>query len=131
MDSPDFMRLLNFLQLLILCGFFPTAPGFDLVSTTRLIQIRSGSNFILTFERFACISSPGFVRLLSYSSWFCLASTTHEAERNIEFHSYCSAVCMDYLLFCMASFPHLLVLYGFFPTAPGFVWLPQLRDNHH
>ena len=46
--------------------------------------------------------SPGFVRLLSYSSWFCLASTTRllyksEAERKIGFHPYCcaGAVYMD------------------------------------
>ena len=63
-------------SLLVLCGFFPTALGFD--SATRLMQIRSGAEHRIPFLPSSSLYgfSPGFVRLLSYSSWFCLASTT-------------------------------------------------------
>ena len=96
---------------------------------------------------------PVFVWLLSHSSWFCLASTTRLIQiRNGTEHRILSiyfwTVCMDSLLVYVASFPQLLVLFGFhnslnninpkhrisfspglcgfFPTAPGFVRLPQL-----
>ena len=102
------------------------------------------------------MDSPGFVWLLSHSSWFCLASTTRLVQiRNGAEHRILSiyfwTVCMDSLLVYVASFPQLLVLFGFhnllnninpkrsgasdfilswfvrlFPTAPGFVRLPQL-----
>ena len=62
MDSPGFVWLLSH------------SSWFCLASTTRLIQIRNGSDFILTFEQLAWILS-WFMRLLSHNSWFCLAST--------------------------------------------------------
>ena len=93
--------------------------------------------------------SPGFVQLLSDSSWFCLASTTHlitcksEVGRNIGFHSYFCARAVAWILIVgVASFLQLLVfvwillvfvcllvLCGFFTAVPGFVWLPQLESE--
>ena len=107
MDSPDFVRLLSysswfcmdslyvsyfcvasFLQLLVLFGFHNSNPK------------RSGtSDFILIFQQFLHGFSPGFVRLLSYSSWFCMDSL------------YVS-------WFCAASFLQLLVLFGFHNSNP-------------
>ena len=64
------------------------------------------------------MDSPGFVWLLSHSSWFCLASTTRLIQiRNGTEHRILSiyfwTLCMDSLLVCLASFPQLLVLFGF------------------
>ena len=106
------------------------------------------------------MDSSGFVWLFSHSSWFCLASTTrliqirNGAEHRISFLRLCRSSLHGFFWFCLASFPQLLVLfgfhdslntnpkrsgtsdfilnlillvlYGFFPTAPGFVRLPQL-----
>ena len=117
MDSPDFMQLLSFLQLLILCGFFSTASWFWLVSTNSLNtnpKWSRTSNFILTFERFACIGSLlvlcGF---FPTAPGFCLAS--HNSRSRAEHR-------IPFLLFSSlhGSSP---VLYGFFPTSPGYVWL--------
>ena len=61
----------------------------------------------------------GFVRLLSYSSWFCLASTTHliqiqsGTEHRISFSLLNSLHGFSPGFVCMASFPQLLVLFGF------------------
>ena len=71
----------SFPQLLVLFGF-----------TARLIQIRNGAEHRISFLiRF----SPGFVWLLSHSSWFCLAPTTcliqirSGAEHRISFSLLC------------------------------------------
>ena len=75
--------LASFLQLLVLFGFHNSLN----------IQIRSGAEHRISFLPLSSLHgfSPGFVRLLSYSSWFCLASTTRliqirsEAEHRISF----------------------------------------------
>ena len=148
--SPGFVLLLSYSSWLCLA------------STTRLIQIRSGTEHRIPFLLLSSLhgSSPGFVWLLSHSSWFCFASTT----RLIQIRSGTSDSILTFEQFawiiswvCMASFPqllvlcgfhyliqirsgaehripflllstlqdYLLVLYGFFPTAPDF-GLPQL-----
>jgi len=52
-------------------------------------------------------AAPDFVRLLSYNSWVYTAS-----------YIQLDSVIQIYL----ATFVQLLVLFGFFPMAPGFVW---------
>ena len=103
MDSPGFVWLLSH------------SSWFCLASTTRLIQIRSGAEHRISFLRFCRSSLHGF-------SWFCVPqllvlfgfhnSLNTNPKRN---------GTLDFILNLI-----LLVLYGFFPTAPGFVRLPQL-----
>ena len=76
---------------------------------------------------------PGFVWLLSHSSWFCLASTTrlilmrNGAEHRILYLLLNSLHGLLLLLFFSThKKDSLLVFCSFFPTTPGFVWLPQL-----
>ena len=88
---------------------------FCLASTTRLIQIRNGAEHRILF----LIDSPGFVRLLSRSSWFCLASTT----RLIQIRNGAEHQILFLLLNSLHGFSPGFC--GFFPTTPGFVWLPQ------
>ena len=58
----------SFLQLLVLFGFH---------NSLNTNPKRSGTSVsIFTFQQFVWIIS-WFVRLLSHSSWFCVASTTH------------------------------------------------------
>ena len=65
------------------------------------------------------MDSSGFVWLLSLSSWFCLASTTrliqirNGAEHRISFLRLCRSSLHGFFWFCLASFPQLLVLFGF------------------
>ena len=147
--------------LQILCGFFPTAPGFVwipymspafvwllsysswfyLASTT---QIQSGAEHRISFLFFSSLHgfSPGFVRLLSYSSWFCMdslyvswfcAASFLQLLVLFGFHNSLTIQIrsgaghrISSLLLCRSS---LLILCGFFPTAPGFIWLPQLKSE--
>ena len=101
MDSPGFLWLLSY------------SSWFCLTSTTHLIQIRSGaSDFILTFEQFACMDS-----LLVLCGFHNSLNTNPKRSGASDFIlTFEQFACMD----------SLLVLCGFFPTAPGFVWLPQL-----
>ena len=84
------------------------------------------------------MDSPGFVWLLSHSSWFCLASTTcliqirNGAEHRI-LSIYFWTVFMDSLLVYVASFPQLLVLFGFHnslrPMKLDYQFLAQIFEN--
>ena len=109
MDSPGFVWLLSY------------SSWFCLASTTHLIQIRSGAEHQILFLFLSMFFyslhgfSPGFAQLLSHSSWFCLASTT----RLIQIRSG----TLDFSSSLHGFSPGFV---GFFPTATGFVWLPQL-----
>ena len=129
MDSPDFVRLLSY------------SSWFYLASTT---QIQSGAEHRISFLFFSSLHgfSPGFVRLLSYSSWFCMdslyvswfcAASFLQLLVLFGFHNSLTIQIrsgaghrISSLLLCRSN---LLILCGFFPTAPGFIWLPQLKSE--
>ena len=63
------------------------------------------------------MDSPGFVQLLSHSSWFCAASTKWSGTS-------------DFILILLSSLHNsLLVLCGFSPTAPDIDWLPHYHNS--
>ena len=69
--SPGFVRLLSHSSWFCLASSHNS--WFCLASTTRLIQIRDGAehriSFLLLNSLHGFYRSPGFVRLLSHSSW--------------------------------------------------------------
>ena len=95
----------SFPQLLVLFGFHNSLNTNLKWSETSDFNLRAVS-----------MDSPGFVWLLSHSSWFCLASTTRliqirsGAEHRIPLFFEQFAIIS---WFCMASFPQLLFLCSF------------------
>ena len=67
MDSPDFLWLLSFLQLVVLhMWVLSYSSWFWLASTTHLIQIRSGAEHWIPFLLFSSLHelSPGLYGFL-------------------------------------------------------------------
>ena len=96
-----------------------------MASTIRLIQIQGGAKHRISFLCLCRSSLQGF-------SWFCMASFP-QLQVLFGFHNSLNTNPMrggtsDFILTFVQeqSARILLVLSGFFPTAPGFVWLPQL-----